>query len=81
MPNNAALVVAGDITMAELRALAEKAFGGWQRGTPARPSLTTPAAIAPRVVIVDKPGAPQTQLRVGDASARRDRRRISGRCR
>ncbi len=34
VPNNAALVVAGDITMAELRALAEKAFGAWERGTP-----------------------------------------------
>ena len=32
VPNNAALVVAGDISMAELRALAEKAFGAWQRG-------------------------------------------------
>ena len=32
VPNNAALVVAGDITMAELRPLAEKVFGGWQRG-------------------------------------------------
>src|SRR5215510_8671238 len=29
--NNAALVVAGDISMAELRALAEKSFGSWQR--------------------------------------------------
>ena len=42
VPNNAALVVAGDISMAELRALAEKAFGGWQRGTPARPALGAP---------------------------------------
>ena len=39
MPNNAALVVAGDISMAELRPLAEKAFGAWQRGTPAQPAL------------------------------------------
>jgi zinc protease len=62
--NNAALVVAGDISMKELRAIAEKSFGSWQRGTPNRPALTTPTSIPPRVIIVDKPGSPQTQLRV-----------------
>ena len=49
VPNNAALVVAGDITMAELRPLAEKVFGSWQRGTPARPSLASAASCASRV--------------------------------
>ena len=69
--NNAALVVAGDISMTELRALAEKAFGSWQRGMPVRPSLTTPTSIPPRVVIVNKPGSPQTQLRVATIGAAR----------
>jgi zinc protease len=64
VPNNAALVVAGDISMNDLRALAEKAFGAWQRGTPAAPALAAPSTTAARVVIVDKPGSPQTQLRV-----------------
>ena len=71
VPNNAALIVAGDITMAELRPLAEKAFGAWQRGTPARPALTTPANVGSKVVIVDRPGAPQTQLRVAMIGAAR----------
>ena len=71
VPNNAALVVAGNISMTELRALAEKAFGAWQRGTPARPSLGTPETTRARVVIVDKPGAPQTQLRVVSVGAAR----------
>ena len=71
VPNNAALVVAGDITMAELRPLAEKVFGPWQRGTPAQPSLATPAATEARVLIVDRPGAPQTQLRVAAIGAPR----------
>jgi zinc protease len=71
VPNNAALIVAGDITMAELRPLAEKAFGAWARGTPARPSLTAPAHATSKVVIVDRPGAPQTQLRVGMIAAAR----------
>ena len=71
VPNNAALVVAGDISMDELRSLAEKAFSSWARGTPVRPALGTPPAVQPRVVIVDKPGSPQTQLRVASIGAAR----------
>jgi zinc protease len=71
VPNNAALVVAGDISMSELKALAEKAFGGWQKGTPAQPALGAPATTSARVVIVDKPGSPQTQLRVASIGAPR----------
>ncbi len=32
VPNNAALVVSGQITVADLRPLVEKAFGDWQKG-------------------------------------------------
>ena len=71
VPNNAALVVAGDVSMAELKALAEKAFGSWQKGAPAQPALGTPATTPARVVIVDKPGSPQTQLRVASIGAPR----------
>ena len=71
VPNNAALVVAGDISLSELRPLAEKAFGSWARGNPMRPTLTTPANATSKVVIVDRPGAPQTQLRVAMIGAAR----------
>jgi zinc protease len=71
VPNNAALVVAGDITMPELRALAEKAFGAWERGTASRPQLGAPQMTEARVVIVDKPASPQTQLRVVGIGAER----------
>ena len=71
VPNNAALVVAGDITMAELRPLAEKVFGAWQRGMPAAPSLAGPATSQARILIVDRPGAPQTQVRVAAIGAPR----------
>jgi len=71
VPNNAALIVAGDITMPQLRALADKAFGSWQRGTPARPTLPAPPATSAKIVIVDTPGAPQTQLRVATLGAPR----------
>jgi zinc protease len=64
VPGNAALVVAGDISMAELRTLADKAFGGWQRGQAPPSTPGSPAGAAARLIIVDRPGAPQTQLRV-----------------
>ncbi|MBI4479177.1 MAG: insulinase family protein [Acidobacteria bacterium] len=61
---NAALVVAGDITLADLQKLAESQLGGWDRGDPAQRELADPTAPEARAVIVDKPGAAQTQLRV-----------------
>ena len=64
VPNNAALVVAGAIAGAELKALAEKTFGGWQPGTSARQSLGDAATTGAKLVLVDKPGAQQTQVRV-----------------
>src|SRR5437870_12087633 len=62
VPNNAALVVTGNISAAELRALAEKEFGAWPRGAPARAQLGAPATTAARLVLVDKAGAPQTRF-------------------
>ncbi len=64
VPSNAALVVAGNIGFEELKALAEKQFGGWHKGASARPAVGTPSTTAARVVLVDKPGSPQTQVRV-----------------
>jgi zinc protease len=61
-PKNSALVLSGDITLAKARALATKYFGGWT-GTASVPAPpTAPAAATKRVILVDKPGAPQTAL-------------------
>ena len=62
---NSALVVAGDITESELRGLAEKFFGGWTRigSVPEVPAASCNRAR--RIVIVEKPDAPQTVLRIG----------------
>ena len=43
VPNNAALIVSGQITSAELRPMVEKAFGQWEKGAPSQPSLGNPA--------------------------------------
>ena len=67
-PDNAALVVVGDIDAASLRAQVEAQWGGWTAdatastdSAPTSHRQTSPA----RVILVDKPGAPQTELRVG----------------
>jgi zinc protease len=65
VPNNAALVVSGPISQAEVKALTEKAFGAWQKGAPAEPTPGTMLMpTSARIVIVDKPGSPQTQVAV-----------------
>ena len=71
VPNNAALVVAGAVNAAELRGLAEKAFGAWPAGTPAKGAFGTPETTTAKVVLVDAPGAPQTELRVAAIGAAR----------
>ena len=71
VPNNAALVVSGHIKAGELRPLVEKAFSDWQKGTPAENAVGTPATTGARLVVVDKPGAPQTQVRVASIGVAR----------
>ena len=63
-PGNAALFLAGDITEAEARRLVEKDFGSWTASGGAKPAQIPPTPAPPtrKVVIVDKPGAPQTAL-------------------
>ena len=73
VPNNAALVVSGAISEQELRSLAEKAFGAWQKGTPGGPANATMLMpTSARVTIVDKPGSPQTMVLVADIGAARN---------
>lgn len=68
-PKNAALVVIGDVTADDARALAEKHFGKWKGGPAKAPK--PPVAPKPRkgtrILVVDFPGAPQTMIRVGRA--------------
>jgi zinc protease len=65
VPENAALIVAGDLAENELQELAEKHFGSWRaNGTVGEPPAAT-ANSSRRIVIVDKPGSAQTSLLVG----------------
>jgi zinc protease len=70
-PGNSALVVSGDLTAEDLRKLAEQHFGQWT-GTASTVQLPTPQApAARRIYVVDKPGAPQTALRIGQVGVPR----------
>ena len=52
-PNNASIVIAGDIDKARTRALVERYFGGLRRSEPvARPSVATPPITSERRVVV-----------------------------
>ena len=65
-PNNAVLVVAGDITEKQLHATLEPLLVAWKAKRIA--PLKLPKALAPdklRIVLVDKPNAPQSSIRIG----------------
>jgi zinc protease len=64
VPGNAALIVSGDITISDLRRSLDKTLGQWKGGAATASSSATGSATSARLIIVDKPGAPQTQLRV-----------------
>jgi zinc protease len=72
VPPNAALIVAGDITEKQLRALAEKYFGKWKGSASVSAAPAEFPHSSSAIYIVDEPGAPQTSLAMGAIGARRD---------
>lgn len=65
VPNNSLLAIVGDITAAEAVAAAERAFGKWERrDVPAAKAIDPPPPTR-RVVVIDRPGSAQTEIRVG----------------
>ncbi|WP_231512450.1 pitrilysin family protein [Paucibacter sp. KBW04] len=70
-PEQAALVIAGDVSEAEAKELAQSLFGSWKSApaaqTQAAAAVPKAKPSAARVILVDKPGAPQTALAVVSA--------------
>ncbi len=63
---NATLVVAGDVTQETLEPLLETALGSWRAESVSLPDGDTPPGPeATTVYLVDKPGAAQSEIRVG----------------
>lgn len=65
-PDAVSLMIVGDITVERALKLANEHFGNWQGSAPA-PSAPTTAQryLEPRVHLINKPDAPQSEVRVG----------------
>jgi zinc protease len=72
-PNNAALIVVGDIDAKTLIPKLEKSLAGWKAGEVS--AISTPDAETfdnPGIYIVDKPGAAQSVISIGQIGVARD---------
>ena len=65
VPNNMILAIVGDVTSEEAFAQAERAFGKWARGEVPLWKPIDPPPPTRRLIVVDKPDAVQTEIRVG----------------
>jgi zinc protease len=67
VPNNALLVIAGDVDPARVKADLQRAFGGWKRGpVPPAPSYKEPGLSGSRIRLVDRPGLAQAHIRIAE---------------
>jgi predicted Zn-dependent peptidase len=66
-PENAVLLAVGDITADKARPLFEKSFGSWKASGAAASEKLPPTDEPParQIYLIDKPGAPQSQIRIG----------------
>ena len=64
-PNNAILAIVGDVTAEEAFTAAKKIFGDWAKRDLPTDKYADPPDAARRVVVVNKPDAVQTEVRVG----------------
>jgi predicted Zn-dependent peptidase len=74
-PNRATLVIAGPLTHDELRRLADTTFGGWEASGESgalKARDVEPSADSPRLTVIPREGAAQSELRIGHLSAHRN---------
>ena len=65
-PNNATLLVVGDVKPDDIERRIKALFGSWTRGTIPAPVYGQPAAAKETTIyLVDKPGAAQSSFRIG----------------
>ncbi|MGI8788811.1 MAG: M16 family metallopeptidase [Pyrinomonadaceae bacterium] len=74
LPNNATLIVVGDVDKKTLMPKLEKAFAGWKSGkiTEAAEAATETMTAKPGIYLVDKPGAAQSSVSIGQVGVDRD---------
>jgi zinc protease len=72
-PDNAVLVITGDITADQGFALAQKAFGGWAAPGTALPAIPAVSSVnSPRNIVIDMPNAGQAAVVVSKRAITRD---------
>ncbi len=67
-PDRASLYVVGDVSLEQVTALANQAFGNWARPSGAGPEKNFDVALPapqPRVILVDRPASPQSMIFAG----------------
>ena len=68
-PGGSLLVIAGDITLARARALAEQAFGSWKGTAPTVAAFPAPPKRGKtEIVLVHRPGSVQSNIVVGNVA-------------
>jgi len=78
-PGNSILAVVGDIVPADAFGRAEESFESWKTEAGSAPTSTPPlennaqfSSLSRRVIVIDKPDAVQTEIRIGNHGIRRD---------
>lgn len=71
-PNNATVIVAGDVTVDDVQRRLERVLGGWRAGTvPTTRFPSPPSPGGPTIYLIDKPGAAQSSVRIGSVAVAR----------
>jgi zinc protease len=72
-PEQLLVICVGDLSLANLVQLIEQEFGDWAgRATAAVPIPAVPAALPPEIMIIDRPGSVQSEIRMGRIAIRRN---------
>jgi zinc protease len=73
VPNNAFLVVVGDVDADKVKASAEKLFGKWKKKDVKEPAYAAPTPPQQRqFIVVDRPASVQSQIAIGNLAIKRN---------
>ncbi len=71
-PNNATLIVVGDVALSDIVAKLDRLLAPWQRAEIPKVPLTPPPPSFRQALLIDKPGAPQSEVRIGTIGTARN---------
>jgi zinc protease len=72
-PNNAFLVVVGDVTPEQVQAEVDKLFGSWKKKSVAETVYAAPPTRSTReIIVVDRPASVQSQIIIGNLALKRN---------